>query len=78
MAEYFDQQELVKRINLGLFTTILLDFEKVASTACAADIEPATKTAICAIAVVSSVTALLYGAYKALNTDRMLKGTSNT
>ncbi|KAG9518363.1 hypothetical protein KCU93_g8420, partial [Aureobasidium melanogenum] len=73
MAEYLDQQELVKRINLGLFTTILLGFEKVASTACAADIEPATKTAICAIAVVGSVTALLYGAYKALNTDRMLK-----
>jgi hypothetical protein len=50
-----------------------LGFEKVASTACAADIEPATKTAICATAVVGSVTALLYGAYKALSTDRMLK-----
>ncbi|KZF25421.1 hypothetical protein L228DRAFT_265890 [Xylona heveae TC161] len=72
VAEHFDQGELVKRVNIGLLSIILNSFEKVAETACAADIEPTTKAAICAVAVGGLVMSLVYGAYKAFNTNAML------
>lgn len=47
VAEYVDQAELVKRVNVKLFATALGALGGISYTACAADIEPTTKAAIC-------------------------------
>lgn len=47
VAEYVDQAELVKRVNVKLFATSLATLGGISYTACAADIEPTTKAAIC-------------------------------
>lgn len=47
VSEYINQQELIKRVHVGLFTASLASLSAVTVTACAADIEPASKAAIC-------------------------------
>ncbi|KAH7371799.1 hypothetical protein BKA64DRAFT_649474 [Cadophora sp. MPI-SDFR-AT-0126] len=66
VAEYFDQADLIKRVNLGLFSLVLTTFGTIANTACTVDVEPTSKTIICGIAIGGAAIALLAGTFRAL------------
>lgn len=55
MGEYVNQPELIKRVNVKLFSTAMASLGAITYTACSADIEPTTKAAICVCLSQSSV-----------------------